>query len=95
MPGGCHGHRGPMPAPAHMCCYATHQALAAVRIATSPSLLNDARSGHHLGDLPGQVVHVAVAAGADGSLLLISHCREQSKPGAGRSHYWQPDCWQR
>ena len=40
VPGGCHGHRGPMPAPAHMCCYATHQALAAVQIATSPVLLN-------------------------------------------------------
>lgn len=40
VPGGCHGHRGPMPAPAHMCCYATHQALATVPIAASRVLLN-------------------------------------------------------
>jgi len=39
-PEGCHGHRGPMPAPAHACCYATHQALATVQVATFPVLLN-------------------------------------------------------
>ena len=40
VPGGCHDHRGPMPAPAHLCCYATHQALATVPIAASRVLLN-------------------------------------------------------
>ena len=38
MPGGCHGHRGPVPA--HACCYATHHLLAAVQIRPLPVLLN-------------------------------------------------------
>lgn len=38
MPGSCHGHRGPTPAPAHSCCYATHQALAVVQVTRSPVL---------------------------------------------------------
>ncbi len=25
MPGGCHGHHGSMPPPAHACCYVVHQ----------------------------------------------------------------------
>jgi hypothetical protein len=36
MAGGCHGHHGPMPKPAHSCCYAEHQAPAAVLTAPVP-----------------------------------------------------------
>lgn len=39
-PGGCHGHHGPMPQPAHACCYAAHQVPAATPIAPSPAALD-------------------------------------------------------
>ena len=33
---GCHGHHGPLPQPAHSCCYAAQQAPAALPVAPSP-----------------------------------------------------------
>src|SRR5919197_372639 len=35
MPSGCHGNHGPMPSPAHTCCFAAHQVAAATPIAPS------------------------------------------------------------
>jgi len=39
-PGGCHGHHGPMPQPAHSCCYAGQQITAPVQFAPSPVALH-------------------------------------------------------
>src|SRR5579872_4170039 len=38
--GGCHGHQGPMPSPAHTCCFAVHQVPAATPIAPPPVALD-------------------------------------------------------
>jgi hypothetical protein len=38
--GGCHGHHGPMPSPAHTCCFAAHQVPAATPIAPPPMAMD-------------------------------------------------------
>ena len=44
-PGGCHGHHGPTPEPAHNCCFSGHQIPTTTSIGPSPVSLN-AVTGH-------------------------------------------------
>ena len=39
MPGGCHDHHAPIPAPEHSCCYAAHQTPVAASIAPTSMAL--------------------------------------------------------
>ena len=64
MPGGCHGHRDPMPAPTQTCCHATPQVLAAVQVRPSVVLLNVVLGLVSSTNHGGSQQHIPVGAGS-------------------------------